>query len=328
MEIDDAYIRRKYFGKNDKYIPQKINYANEEEIEYIMNRYKDSKSLKESLYRIYWNIEIRPVCKICGKEVNFISGKCKSKGKLFDNCCSIECQNKYRNKNKINAFIKKYGVNNPWANKSVIAKIRETVTRNHGGYTLATEEGRKKVTETSLKLYGVENPGGSKQALEKQKKTCLERYGVENPWQIPEVKESIIETQKKNGTFRKSRQEDEIYHKLIKIYKNVYRQYKSELYPYKCDFYIEDIDTYIEYQGFFTHGPHPYNPNNIYDINLLNQWKKLDSSERCYHNAIITWTIKDPEKRNIARKNNLNYIEFFNMKEFYKWYYTKKELLQ
>ena len=31
--------------------------------------------------------------------------------------------------------------------------------------------------------------------------------------------------------------------------------------------------------------------------------------------AIETWTIKDVEKRNTAKKNNLNYVEFFTLKE-------------
>ena len=39
-----------------------------------------------------------------------------------------------------------------------------------------------------------------------------------------------------------------------------------------------------------------------------------------YNNAIYTWTIRDTLKRETAKKNNLNWIEFFNMKQFMDWY--------
>ena len=41
-----------------------------------------------------------------------------------------------------------------------------------------------------------------------------------------------------------------------------------------------------------------------------------------YKIAIEVWTIRDPLKRETARKNNLNWIEFFTMDEFMKWYDT------
>ena len=39
-----------------------------------------------------------------------------------------------------------------------------------------------------------------------------------------------------------------------------------------------------------------------------------------YLKYIEIWTIKDPLKRETARKNELNYIEFFNMKQFMEWF--------
>lgn len=38
-----------------------------------------------------------------------------------------------------------------------------------------------------------------------------------------------------------------------------------------------------------------------------------------YNNAITTWTIRDVNKRNIAKNNNLNWIEFWNIDELKKW---------
>ena len=34
-----------------------------------------------------------------------------------------------------------------------------------------------------------------------------------------------------------------------------------------------------------------------------------------YNSAIRTWTVTDPLKRKIAKDNNLNYIEFWNIRE-------------
>ena len=35
---------------------------------------------------------------------------------------------------------------------------------------------------------------------------------------------------------------------------------------------------------------------------------------------INTWTILDVKKRNIAKENNLNFLEFYTLDEFYIWY--------
>lgn len=88
------------------------------------------------------------------------------------------------------------------------------------------------------------------------------------------------------------------------------RQYKSSQYPFACDFYLTDYDTYIEIQGLWTHGGHPFDKNNQNDIDKLNFWKSKKSEY--YKDAIKTWTIRDVQKRNIAKNNNLNYYEFFS----------------
>ena len=49
------------------------------------------------------------------------------------------------------------------------------------------------------------------------------------------------------------------------------------------------------------------------DITILNLWKNKNLSY--YDNAITTWTIRDVNKRNIAKQNNLNFIEIWNIEE-------------
>ena len=45
--------------------------------EYLLNRFVDSDSLQETINRIKYHIEIRPVCKVCGNRVKYIN--CKEK---------------------------------------------------------------------------------------------------------------------------------------------------------------------------------------------------------------------------------------------------------
>ena len=75
---------------------------------------------------------------------------------------------------------------------------------------------------------------------------------------------------------------------------------------------------FIEYQGFRSHGPHPYNKHNEEDIKLLSDWKnKLndknikESTKHLIKSDINGWTKVDVFKRNIAKLNNLKFIEIF-----------------
>lgn len=167
-------------------------------------------------------------------------------------------------------------------------------------------------------LYGVENPFQVDKNKEKIRNTCIERYGVVSPNKNRRILNKGLETKKRNHTVNTSRPENEIYEKLLTKFKRVYRQYKSNEYPFLCDFYIGDLDLYIEYQGNWTHGTHPFDSNSIEDMIIVDAWNKKAS--RYYESAIDVWTKRDPLKRKTAKDNNLNWIEFFSMKEFMKWF--------
>ena len=91
---------------------------------------------------------------------------------------------------------------------------------------------------------------------------------------------------------------------------DIIREYKSIEYPYNCDFYIKSLNLYIECNFHWTHGGHSYDSENLEDLEIIEKWKSKKS--KYYNNAITTWTVRDVRKRNIAKKNNLNYIEFFD----------------
>lgn len=119
------------------------------------------------------------------------------------------------------------------------------------------------------------------------------------------------ETRKKNDTFNTSTPEEEQYLKLQETYqgKTILRQYKDEKrYPFYCDFYIVEDDLFIEVNAHWSHGGHPFNPNDPKDIDTLNTWKEKAKTSKFYANAIITWTVRDVKKQACAKQNNLNYI--------------------
>lgn len=113
-----------------------------------------------------------------------------------------------------------------------------------------------------------------------------------------------------NGWFQNSKPEQELYSQLCDIYSSddVIRGYYDEVrYPFRCDFYIKSEDKFIELNRFWHHGPHPFNPGNAEDVQLLEEWKEKAKTSKQYQAAIETWTIRDVKKIQTAKENNLNY---------------------
>lgn len=170
----DSLIRKIVWKDNKptKYwynlIKYQIKYKNLQQ--YLKDRYIDSESKAESIYRIVFNIEKRPVCISCGKHVNFCAPICKLG---FRKYCSNECASKSPQlKEKIKeACIKKYGVEYAFKAKEVKDKIRNTCLKKYGKTTWnQTKEGRKKMSIIS----------SSDEVQNKIKNTNLERYGDTN----------------------------------------------------------------------------------------------------------------------------------------------------
>lgn len=116
-------------------------------------------------------------------------------------------------------------------------------------------------------------------------------------------------TRKKNNTFNSSRPEEALYEELLTTYKHktIYRQYKDARYPFYCDFYIKEDDLFIELNNHWTHGGHPYDPENLEDQQKLKMWAEKAKTSKFYKNAIEVWTVRDVAKQRIAKENKLNY---------------------
>ncbi len=242
-----------------------------------------------------------------------------------------------------NTMKEKYGVEHALQSKELLEKFENTMENRYGvKYSGLSEEiriktentkkekygdpyysDRGKLKRTCLERYGNEYSFGSKYVIEKSKQTCLKKYGEDSYTKTEEYKKFIKKhsdeykqkeyiTKKKNGTFNTSKIEQDFKQWLIDNNINFDFQHKDDKYPFNCDFYFPDNDLYLEIQGNWTHGKHPFNPNNLDDIKTLNKWKGKNHK---YHKvAIRVWTESDPLKRETARKNNLNWIEVFTNK--------------
>lgn len=278
------YILKQYENKEGKFF-------NSQTYDYIMTRYSDSDSFRESLCRIIFHVEVHPKCPVCHSRIPF---KYDLGYKIFNDCCCQKCTNIYLNRiGKLNT-------------KESIEKANNS---------------RKK---TLKERYGVINTFQIKEVKEKIKEKVQKKWNVplysktENFKKFMQENKEIINerrdaTKRKNHTFNTSKPEENLYILLKEKFPEVVRQYKDKnLYPWNCDFFIPSINLYIEYQGYYTHGKHPYHIDSIEDNKLIQEYKKR-YGEKCQ--AITIWSISDVKKRETAKKNHLHWIEFFTYDE-------------
>ena len=223
---------------------------------------------------------------------------------------------------KINkTLIFKYGTNNLMSIKSVKEKVKKTNLEKYGvEYALESSEVQEKIRATVLEKYGVDHISKSEEVQNNRKRTNLKKYGVEYIGSNPKVVNKIRKSKIKNNTMGHSKSEDKMYDMLCDVFgkDDVKRQYTSEKYPYSCDFYIISRNLYIELNALWTHGNHWFN-NDEKDIEIVSNWENIGTDY--YLNAINVWTNKDVDKRLCAKRNNLNYLVFWDtfLRDFKLW---------
>ena len=219
MKTHDSLIIR-ILIKNDKILTNSIRKINKGKypniLEYLNSRYDDSDCMTETIRRIEYKLEERPVCKWCGGHVSFNG---YHKGSMhYSACCCSSCHAKYTKDKRFETNIKKYGrknfgsaekvkeywishygVDNPAKTDFVKKKMRETNLRKYGfNCSSKSEIVKEKIKQTCLKRYGVEYAGQIEEAKEKSKKTCLEKYGSEYYIGSKDCLEKTIEFSKQN----------------------------------------------------------------------------------------------------------------------------------
>ena len=219
MKTHDSLII-KILIKDDKILTNSVRKINKGKypniLEYLNSRYDDSDCMTETIRRIEYKLEERPVCKWCGGHVSFNG---YHKGSMhYSACCCSSCHAKYTKDKRFETNIKKYGrqnfgsaekvkeywishygVDNPAKTDFVKKKMRETNLRKYGfNCSSKSEIVKEKTKQTCLKRYGVEYAGQIEEAKEKSKKTCLEKYGSEYYIGSKDRLEKTIEFSKQN----------------------------------------------------------------------------------------------------------------------------------
>lgn len=232
-----------------------------------------------------------------------------------------------------NAFQKdaKFLVDNPMHNSELREKRRQTMLKRYGVEHPNQNESIKQkmieqVKETNVERYGVKNamqrPEIAKKSSKRRQAVMLERYGAPNSVQIDDVRNCIFETRRKNGTVNSSQGEEVLYEMLVAYFgkDDVYRNMLVDnRYPYHVDFYIKSRDLFIELNGDMSHYFHWFNLNSERDQQVVQSWTenmhRLESQtgkKSRYRKYIETWTGSDVLKRECARKNQLNYLVFWD----------------
>ena len=268
---------------------------------------------KQKLWHFLKDIYIIPKCKICGKSVNFETRKNQWGYHIY---CSGDCamhdesikQKMYNTKELL------YGDKNYNNTEKQIITLSKR-----------TDDEIRQITEKAKETRLLKNNGKyfSDESINKIKETTYNRYGVDSFTQTKmfrdlissqqeEIQNKQYKTKKKNNSFNSSKIENELEKYFIENNINYIPQYRSDVYPFACDFYFPDSNYYVEIQGSWTHGHHPFDINDENDINLLSEWENKSKESAFYKKAIYVWTEHDVKKRNIAKENEINYLEIFS----------------
>lgn len=279
----------------------------------------------------------------CGNPTIFLGTKYGYSKHCSCKCSAIDEKTK-RKREETNQ--KLFGVNYPAKSEQIKEKTSEVFMEKYGvPWGFQSESVKEKIETTLLDKYGVRSlfqlPEVREKAMNaisenidevnlKKATTSLANYGetswTKTDWGRAKMQkiassDTMIKrkslTMHKNNSFSFSIPEELLYKKLILEFgvEDVFREYFCERYPYKCDFYIKSIDTFIEYNGFWHHGEHWFDKNSAEDVERLSLWIKHAKTSENYKKAVKVWSIGDIEKRETAKKNKLNYIVLWNVKD-------------
>jgi endogenous inhibitor of DNA gyrase (YacG/DUF329 family) len=156
--------QERWLSKNHSELYSKIlNYS---------KKFNINLSFKEKIWFYYNNLNERPKCKTCGREIKFRNRFDKPYGEF----CSLKCINENKEemiKRQKKTFNRKYNVDFYPQHKEFIIKQRKTKLEKYGDENYNNLEQSKK---TRLKKYGNENYNNWNQ----YKITCNKKYGVDN----------------------------------------------------------------------------------------------------------------------------------------------------
>lgn len=214
--------------------------------------------------------------------------------------------------------------------KARLMKIEETDIALYGGIGYGSEDIKQNIIKTTTEIYGVDNVMKNKEFIKDFVSPFADpkiRHKAMSS-KISNVRELILLV-KKTGDFSKapikSSFELTVFKKLVEKYgfDDVFYEYGfhpyDERYPYNCDFYVKSLDLFIELNLYPSHGGGWYMDT---DDDKLRLEHLKSSPKKMSKETIVTWAKLDIEKRKLAKKNNLNYLVFWNndLSDFFIWY--------
>lgn len=334
MDTEEFILKAKKAHPNDDYDYSLTHYTREHNNVKIICHRKDENGVEHGVFEQDPNAHLKGAgCPKCGLKKNH-----------------TEQANRLRHENGVKTNIERYGVINPMQLDKYKKKVQESIvpallpneTMMHAlnriyDKDFFTDEQLNAIAKKWSVLkdqridvfksmigqylkYGVFHFTQTEDYIRKSIATNQERYGANNFMQSqaaeaikPALVAKIDASKRAHHTYNTSKIEDQIYKFLCKHFgkDDVVRQYRNEeVYPFACDFYIKSRDLYIEVNGTWTHNDCWYDPQNSAHVAEAKAY--LNKGTSYYQRTYDTWTKKDPEKREYARKNNLNYIVFWD----------------
>lgn len=161
-----------------------------------------------------------------------------------------------------NTMLQRYGAEHLYHVEAIRDKIHANNRMKFGvDMPFQSTEIQKKVKETNVEKYGVEHQMQREEIKEKLKNTFLAKYGVCNPLMsgvLNKNKNSFNAvqkchtTKKKNGSYGKSRAEDDFYSFLCDSFNKEIVERQVCVNGWAIDFRIKNV--YIQFDGVYWHG--------------------------------------------------------------------------
>jgi len=175
MKLKEDYNNNYRIKKDEYYI--RINYPDD----YLNIKQVSGRFWKEQVYLYLHDLPGIPKCATCGKELKFNPKRTPA----YPTYCSLKCANSNKNKKQktIQTCLKKYGVENPFANEDVKKTIRKTCLKKYGT-EIASQSNivKQHVIENNLKKYGVGHTASLPSVKAKIEKSIVKNWGSKKNW--------------------------------------------------------------------------------------------------------------------------------------------------
>lgn len=162
--------------------------------QHLINNYPKELTWGERLYWFYHNLNDYPKCPICNNIVGFTNFRAG-----YKTYCSRKCMNNDPDKKEKTkqTCMKKYGGVAPASSKSVLKKMQDTIMEKYGVNNIQKLDSiKEKTRQTCLERYN--GQGNESDVLKiKYENTCYSRFSVKNPTNDPQVRQKMLDSFRK-----------------------------------------------------------------------------------------------------------------------------------